>query len=194
MSEIVNRVQDVMEQIVILIQQSNPFVSFIFGSLLIMLESIIPVLPLSLFIAMNIVVFGNIFGFFISWVSTIIGCSISFIFVRKYIRNKILNKKKFKKLMDKISSFSFSTIVLILALPFTPAFAINIAAALSDISYKKYLFALIISKISIVYFWGYIGSTFVESLTDISVIVKIIVLLLITYILSHIVIKKFDMK
>ena len=48
------------------------------GVLLIMLESIIPALPLSVFIALNIVAFGDIVGFLISWLSTIVGCMISF--------------------------------------------------------------------------------------------------------------------
>jgi uncharacterized membrane protein (DUF485 family) len=54
------------------------------------------------------------------------------------------------------------------------------------------LLALLISKISIVYFWGFIGTTLVESITDIGVLLKIAVIILIAFILSKIVTKKFN--
>ena len=84
--------------------------------------------------------------------------------------------------------------MIILAFPFTPAFSINIGAGLSNMSYQKYLFALLISKISIVYFWGFIGTTLVESLTDIGVLIKIAIIIFVAFILSKIVTKKFDIK
>ena len=96
--------------------------------------------------------------------------------------------------MNVITNLNFSKLVLILAVPFTPAFSINIGAGLSKMSYKKYLLALIISKLSIVYFWGFIGTTFVESITDIGVLIKLGIILLITFILSQIIIKKFKIK
>ena len=64
----------------------------------------------------------------------------------------------------------------------------------TTMDYKKYLLALIISKLSIVYFWGFIGTTFVESITDIGVLIKICLILFITFILSRIVINKFKIQ
>ena len=177
------------------VQNSNFFIALIIGMMLIILESIIPMLPLAVFIAINMLVFGNFVGFFISWISTIIGCTLSF-YIFRTLKSKawkfISKKKKLVKLMDKIDNISFSSLVIILAFPFTPAFSINIGAGLSNMSYRKFLFALLISKISIVYFWGFIGTTLVESLTDIDVLIKIAVIVLIAFILSKIVTKKFD--
>ena len=48
------------------------------GVILIIMESIIPALPLSVFITLNMVAFGNFWGFIISWLSTILGCMLSF--------------------------------------------------------------------------------------------------------------------
>ena len=45
-----------------------------FGCLIVMLEAIIPALPLGVFIAFNMMAFGNCIGFTISWLSTIFGC------------------------------------------------------------------------------------------------------------------------
>jgi membrane protein DedA with SNARE-associated domain len=58
--------------------------------------------------------------------------------------------------------------------------------------YKKFLLAALIAKISIVYFWGFIGTTLIESITDIGVIIKVLIILLMAFILSKIVINKFD--
>ena len=59
-------------------------------------------------------------------------------------------------------------------------------------SFKKYLFAMLLAKISIVYFWGYVGTTFVESLENPIALFKLGIILIITYIISHIVCKKFN--
>lgn len=191
-------IKNLIEQLTNLIYNNSIFVSLLLGIFVIVLESIIPILPLAVFIAINTVVFGNFFGFVISWVATIVGCSISFLIFRKgfskYLYRNIDIKKKGSELMNVITNLNFSKLVLILAVPFTPAFSINIGAGLSKMSYKKYLLALIISKLSIVYFWGFIGTTFVESITDIGVLIKLGIILLITFILSQIIIKKFKIK
>ena len=96
------------------------------------------------------------------------------------------------KLINIIDDISFSKLVIIMAIPFTPAFAINIGAGLSKMKYKKFLLAAIIAKLSTVYFWGFVGTTLFESMTDITVIIKLTVILLIAFILSKIVINKFD--
>ena len=94
--------------------------------------------------------------------------------------------------MNIVSNISFSKLVVIMAIPFTPAFSVNIGAGLSKMPYKKFLFAALISKISIVYFWGFVGTTFVESISDPTVLIKLGVLLIVAFILSKIVINKFD--
>lgn len=180
-----------------LVQNSNPFISVLIGMFIVILESIIPMLPLAVFIAINTIAFGNVMGFIISWIATIIGCSISFYafrLLKTKIYIKISKKQKLKNIMDIINNIDFSKLVIILAFPFTPAFSINIGAGLSDISYKKYLLALIISKLSIIYFWGFIGTTFLESITDVGVLIKLAIIILIAYILSKFVMKKFDIR
>ena len=195
MEQIIN---DIVEQLSNFVYSNNIFISLFFGLFVVILESIVPILPLALFIAMNTVVFGNVIGFIISWIGTIIGCSISFFIFRKGFSKKIYkhinHKQKGKELMQRISNLDFCKLVLILAIPFTPAFSVNIGAGLSKISYQKYLLALIISKLSIIYFWGFIGTTFVESITDMGVLIKLSVILFITFILSRIVIKKFKIQ
>ena len=89
--------------------------------------------------------------------------------------------------MDRISNIDFNALVIILAMPFTPAFVINIAAGLSNIKLKKYSIALLISKISIIFFWGYIGTNLLESITSPIIIIKVIIITAIAYVISKIV-------
>jgi len=194
MEEIVNNFVHVTKELVL---NNNIFLSMFVGVFIIVLESVIPILPLAVFIAINMIAFGTILGFILSLFATILGCTISF-FIFKKLRPHLLLKLKpdssFRKFMLLVDNVSFSKLVVIMTIPFTPAFSINIAAGLSNMRYREYFIALLISKTVLVYFWGFVGTTLVQSVTDISVIIKIVLLILIAFILSKVVIKKFDIK
>lgn len=186
---------DIINSIQTFVETSNIFFSIIVGIFIIITESIIPVLPLSVFIAINVIAFGPVVGFIISFIGTMIGCTISyFIFnkLRLFVYKKLYNHIKLINFINKINDIKFSNLVLILAMPFTPAFTINIAAGLSEMRYKKYFLALLCSKIFIVYFWAFVATTFLESITDITVLIKIALLILGAFVLSKIVTKKFN--
>lgn len=163
------------------------------GFFLIFLESIIPALPLGVFIGMNMLAFGNVTGFFLSYFSTIIGCMVSFSVFKYVVKDlvlRILNNKTIEKVevyMEKIKKLDFNCLVILIALPITPASLINMAAGLAKMDSKKYLLALLIGKLSIVYFWGYIGSSILKDIKNPQVILKMIILVLITYIISKII-------
>lgn len=193
MEEIIHQFLEIITNFV---EGNNIYLSVLFGVFAIVLESIVPVLPLALFIAINIIAFGNVIGFLISWISTVIGCSVSFFICRKFknlVTKKIKDRYKILEFINKIDDISFSNLFLILAMPFTPAFSINIAAGLSNMKYKKYLLALLLSKIFIVYFWGYVGSTFLECITDIELLLKLCGIVGILFLLSKLVTKKFNL-
>ena len=170
------------------------------GILLIILESILPMLPLSVFITLNMISFGSFFGFLISWISTIIGCMLSFTLFRYFFQKKLYRfikrkeQDKFAGIMKTISNIKFSNLVILIAIPFSPAFFINIAAGVSKIKTEKFFLAAIIGKMVMVYFWGYIGTTLLESLTDITVLFKIAFLLVLAFFVSKIVEKKLKLK
>lgn len=191
MEQIINQIIDNLQQLVI---SSPPYIGVLMGMFVIVLESMIPMLPLAVFIALNMILFGNIAGFIMSWAATVVGCILMFTVSRKYFSNfferKTKNSKKVRHLMNIINKMEFSTLVIITALPFTPAFLINIAAGLSKMSYKKFIMNILISKVAVIYFWGYIGTTFLESISDISVLIKLGLILGGTYILSKVIMKK----
>jgi uncharacterized membrane protein YdjX (TVP38/TMEM64 family) len=169
-----------------------------FGFVLIVSESIIPILPLGVFVAFNMMAFGGIVGFIISWVATCIGCVLSYFFFCKLFSKMIFQntkkRKKLDKVVKKMREIDFSKLVLIIALPFTPAFLVNIACGLVGVNLKKFMVAVFIGKLSIVYFWGFIGKSMLESITDLRTVIILCILLFISYILSKIVSKKLEIE
>lgn len=163
------------------------------GSLFIILESIIPPLPLFVFITINFVAFGKVLGFIISWICTCIGCTLSYYFVKKLFRNWVVNKIKdvnlLTKCMNYVENLSLTQVTMILSIPFNPAFMVNIAAGLCNMNFKKFLTAILISKIFLVYFWGVVGTGLLESFHNPTSLITVVVMIVIAYILS-IVIKK----
>ena len=165
------------------------------GSLFIVLESIIPPLPLFVFITINFLAFGYVMGFIISWVCTIIGCVISYFLVKKLLRNFVVKKIKNVDLLNRcmhyIENMSLTKITVILAIPFTPAFMMNIAAGLVNMNFKKFFIAILVSKIFLVYFWGFVGTSLVESFQNPSSLITVVIMMLLAYGMSLIIKKVF---
>lgn len=160
------------------------------GIFIIFLESIIPILPLGLFVSLNVITFGSVVGTIISWGGAILGSMTSFFLSRKlgnhFVKKFKKNKDTIEKYRKKISNLSYPNLVLLIAVPFTPQFAINIGAGLSNMDKKKFFAALILGKLPLVYFWGFIGKSLLESITDISTLAQIVFMLLLAFLVSKI--------
>ena len=167
------------------------------GCIFIILESIIPPLPLFVFITLNFVAYGKLVGFIISWICTCIGCLLSYFLVKKFLRNWVLKKIKnvdlLTKWMSYIENLSLSKVTVILAIPFTPAFIVNIAAGICNMDFKKFSVAILISKIFLVYFWGVVGTGLLESLHNPRSIITVIVMMVVAYLVSLIIKKVFKL-
>lgn len=169
----------------------------ILGCCLITIESIVPILPLCVFITLNCMTFGPILGFIISWFFTCLGCYLSFLLFRKKIKNwfdrKIRVMESANKLMKVVEKCNEGELAMIVAVPFTPAFLVNIAAGLSKMEQKKFLLGIGIGKLFMVYFWGFIGTNLIQSLTNPLILIKVACMLIIAYTLSKLVTKKFGL-
>lgn len=170
----------------------------ILGCLFILVESILPVLPLSVFITLNFMAFGKFFGFIISWICTILGCMLSFYIFKNGLSIKLFNKfknnKKLVKVMTSVENMSFRKLVVLIAIPFTPAFLVNIASGISRMDTKKFFFAIVIGKISLVYFWGYIGVSLIDSISNPMILIKVIIMVVVMYLISFVFSKKTNVK
>ncbi len=194
MNEILN---DLYNFIMTLINGSSWYGPLI-ACLLIFLESIIPVLPLFVFITIVFIAFGYIPGFLISYLLTCFGCFFSFYLCRRVLMNffekKVRKIENIDKLMKFVDNISLKDLTLLIAIPFTPAFLINILSALSKMEFKKFAISVLIGKISLVFFWGFIGTSLLESLKNPKILLVIGIMLFIAYLLSKLVTKKFNIK
>ena len=178
-----------MEEVIISLVKNFGNLGPMFGFFLIYIESMIPILPLAVFITLNVAAFGSFMGFIISYIATVFGCISMFFICRKlssFFYKKFKHNKKINSYRKKIDNISFPNLVLITSIPFMPAFAVNIAAGLSDIDSKKFISSIIISKIVMVYFWAFIGKSLSDSLTDIYTILQICVMLILALLVSKI--------
>ena len=169
----------------------------IFSTLLVFLEGIFAFLPLFIFITVNVLTLGPILGGIVSWIFTVLGCFTTFYLCRKgfsgLFERKLGNKEKIKHFMDVVSNLNFCKLVLIISIPFAHSFFINVGASLCKINTKKYFYALLVGKIFVVIFCGYIGSNLVECLTNPLAFIKVVALLVAAYVLGRIVNKKFNL-
>ena len=167
----------------------------ILGCFLILIESVVPILPLFVFITINFLVFGPVVGFLVSWIFTILGCLLSFFLFRYKLKHwfdkKVKNGKRLKKVMQIIDKIKVEQLTSIMAVPFTPAFLVNIAAGLSKMPIKKFLVALLIGKIFLVLFWGFVGTSLIQSLTHPMALFKVVLLVFLAYVSSKVICKKF---
>ncbi|MEG0909793.1 MAG: VTT domain-containing protein [Clostridia bacterium] len=189
MQEIFSNIYDILMNLLDSLGTFGP----ILGSGLIIVESIIPVLPLFVFITMNFIAFGTIVGFIVSWICTVLGCMLSYFLVKKYFRNyavkKFAKNKILTKCMDYFEHLSVQKTTVILSIPFTPAFMMNIAAGLSNMNSKKFLSSILISKLFLVYFWGVVGTGLIDSLKNPKSLITVLIMVVIAY-LASIIIKK----
>lgn len=192
-----------MELVQKAIEFSTSFISsggLLFGFFIVYIECLIPVLPLSVFIALNVNAFGFFVGVLISWIATCLGCVTCYylyVFLGDKLTKKFISKKTYMKVKGKIDMFrdiSFSKLVLVITVPFTPSFLINLLAGLSHMKKEKFFLGLLVGKIFTIIFWGYIGKTLIESLTDVKALIYIGVTLVVAYIISKIVTKKFGIE
>ena len=192
-----------MDIIKLFVDYSTHFIStggIIYGFFIVFIECIIPMLPLGVFVALNVNAFGLIIGILISWAATCLGSFLVYIlftFIGKKFIKKIVNKKTINKILNAIQKFqkiSFPELVLLITLPFSPSCFINIISGLARVPKKKFVFSIIIGKIFTVIFWGYIGKNFIESMHDPKSIIFILITLLIAYIISKIVSKKMNIE
>ena len=192
-----------MDVVNTMIEYSTTFIStggIIFGFFLVFIESFIPILPLGVFVALNVNAFGFILGIIISWLATSLGsilCYLLFVFIDEKTTEKLFKQKtivKIQKGIDKFDKITFTQLVLLVTLPFTPSCLVNILCGLAEMKKEKFIAAILIGKVFTITFWAYIGKSFIESVTDIKSIIFIGCAFLIAYLISKIVNKKFEIE
>lgn len=133
----------------------------LFGILLPMMESFLPILPLLLIAAANAAVYGFWEGSFLSWIGTCLGSVLIFLFFRKLARGRLkrwLEKsRKLNGTLKWVEQHGFGPVFLLYCFPFTPSLLVNVASGLSKLSIRSYLSSLLLGKMVMIFMASYVG-------------------------------------
>ncbi|WP_423215689.1 TVP38/TMEM64 family protein [Streptococcus equinus] len=138
--------------------------------LLQIIQVVIPIIPGGVTTVVGFMAFGPILGFILNYVGIVIGSIILFLLTRRYGKPFILlfvDEKSFKYYEQKLASSTYEKVfALNMASPISPADILVMVTGLSKMSFKRFLYIILICKpISIIafsYFWIY-GGRFIKS-------------------------------
>ena len=142
-------------------------------------------------------ILGGILGIVLSWIFCVIGSFTMFIGTRrsfgKKFRKKMEDSPKANGFMNIIDGLTYSQLVLITSIPFSPSFFINLGAGLSKINERKYFCALLVGKFAEMLFLGYVGVSLIECLTQPLALIKVGIIVVLGYLFSVGINKKFNL-
>lgn len=133
----------------------------LYGISIAMLESFFPPLPLALFVTLNVMIFGPVFGYFYSWIGTCLGSGIVYLVLTKYGRRRFSKIELKHQWMSNASHWvnvkGGLAIFTLLCFPFTPSIAVAVLAALTGIKKRTYFKAFIFGKMIMIFILSTIG-------------------------------------
>lgn len=114
------------------------------------LETLFPFLPLFLMNAFNMLSYGPVIGYIYSYVGTVLGTIVIFLFMR-YISTKEFKrhrkeKPRVKKVLNWIEHTHPVLHILVLMIPFSPTFMINYSMGLTKMKWQTFLFITMVSR------------------------------------------------
>ena len=164
---------------------------------LIVIEPLLPFLPMFVFVTVNLLIFGYVLGFILSYICSVLGCLLFYVVVNKLFSKKAhkfyKDKKNLNDLVNKYKHIKFETLTTIISLPFTPGLMINLFSAISGMPLKKYMAAEAIAKIFITIFWGFMGVSIIKCFENPMYLISIGLMLVCGYVLSKIINKKYNL-
>ena len=172
----------------------------LFACFIMFIDAIFPILPYALIIPFLIHYFGLVFGLIMAWVLVCFGCYVSFKFSRKHFKIIIDNKfmKRYEKTVKKwtkiINDVPFEHLVMLLAVPFTPAFLMNIVAGVSGMKNRKFIVAIMVGKVFLIAFWGYVALSLMDSVNNPTNVLFVIILVGFAFVVSKVVRKRFGIE
>lgn len=166
------------------------------GILLIMTEAFIPILPLSVFVAINVMVYGFWKGYLYSWIGNVLASVLLFLIIRRYgtsrFRKMIRSSKKINNIFVWIQKQGFIPIFILLSFPFTPSCLICGLSALAEIKCKTFIYSIIFGKLIMILSLSFIGYNISEFLNQPIKSVALILLTLSVSFIAKLIINRYE--
>ncbi|MGO1882145.1 MAG: TVP38/TMEM64 family protein [Staphylococcus equorum] len=158
---------------------------YIVGFLLPFIEAFIPILPIIVFVIVNVNAYVFIIGTLLAWMGTVAGSYIVFLFFRRLTHTrymkKIQQRTSVQRLIHFIDRKGVLPIFILMCFPFTPSALVNIVASLSHIKAHAYLTVLIASKFVMIGLVGWLGNDITTLFTSPTRLITIIIVILIVW-------------
>jgi len=113
-------------------------------------ETLIPIVPLFLMLSFNVLSYGMVLGFILTYIGTSLAAITIFVFLRTVSSEKSIDdrkvNKKIKRYLYWIENTHPALHILAMMIPLSPAYLINYSMGLSNISFSRYLFVTLVSR------------------------------------------------
>ena len=120
------------------LMEDNWLTALFFTFLFMIIQNSVSIVPLVLLVTLNVLFFGFAYGYFWSWVTSVIGCIVAFIVIRIWLQELFVHKLN-STLKRKLEENGTLFIFLSRIIPVAPTSIINIVSAVSTISFKQYV-------------------------------------------------------
>lgn len=162
---------------------------YILGFLLPFIESFIPVLPVFVFVFVNVDTFGLFLGIVISWLGTFLGSFVVFLIIRYFsntrVMQKVKNRRDVRKFLNFINKQGVTPIFVLLCFPFTPSSLMNVVAGLSQMKVKTFFLVLAASNLIAMALTGILGREMHSILSSPIRVIIVVIILIGLWILSR---------
>ncbi|HLR18518.1 MAG TPA: TVP38/TMEM64 family protein [Staphylococcus sp.] len=162
---------------------------YIVGFLLPFIEAFLPILPIIVFVIVNVNAYGLIIGTLLAWAGTVAGSYIVFLFFRRLTHSrymkKIQQRTSVQRLIHFIDRKGVLPIFILMCFPFTPSALVNIVASLTHIKAHVYLTVLLASKFVMIGLVGWLGNDITTLFTNPSRLIIIVIIILVVWFLGR---------
>lgn len=124
---------------------NNLLKAYVIMGIIMVIQNSFTIIPLILVITINITLFGIVYGFLWSWLTSIIAAVLVFISVRYLFKDRLLNRFRSENLTN-IEKRGFAYVFHARIFPFVPTSLINILAGVTAIRFKHFLFGTMVGN------------------------------------------------
>ncbi|MFD9627521.1 TVP38/TMEM64 family protein [Peribacillus muralis] len=130
--------------------KENLPLTFIVTFVLMFVQNSFTIIPLILLLTINVAIFGFLYGYLWSWLTSVAASGLIFYAARNWFQ-ELLSKKLGKKWQDNVEEHGFMYVFTGRIFPLIPTSLINLAAGVSSVTFKDFLLATALGNL--IYFF-----------------------------------------
>ncbi|WP_057913927.1 TVP38/TMEM64 family protein [Peribacillus muralis] len=130
--------------------KENLPLTFIVTFVLMFVQNSFTIIPLILLLTINVAIFGFLYGYLWSWLTSVAASGLIFYAARNWFQ-ELLSKKLGKKWEDNVEEHGFMYVFTGRIFPLIPTSLINLAAGVSSVTFKDFLLATALGNL--IYFF-----------------------------------------